>query len=51
MSKIKDVIMDIETDIRAGELTLVQIAKKYDVTVTFVTQIYCEMVEQDFDDE
>jgi hypothetical protein len=51
MSKVKNVIFDIQDEIRSGELTFGQIVKKYDVTMMFVVLIYEEMCETEFADE
>jgi hypothetical protein len=51
MSKIKNVVFDIQDEIRTGKLTFGQIVKKYDVTMMFVVMIYEEMCETEFADE
>jgi hypothetical protein len=48
MSKIKNVVFDIQDEIRTGKLTFGQIVKKYDVTMMFVVLIYEEMCETEF---
>jgi hypothetical protein len=47
MSKFRDLIIDIQDDILANVLTFSQISEKHDVTVDFVAQVYCEMLEQE----
>lgn len=39
MSRLKDLIIDIQEQIESGELTHKQIAEKFNVTVDFVNQV------------
>lgn len=47
MSAYKDMIIDIQDEIEAGELTLEQIAAKYEFSVKEITLLAQEMAEQD----
>jgi len=47
MSQFRDLIIEIQQEVDEGELTFRQIAEKHGVSVSFVTDIYCEMVEKD----
>jgi len=49
MSAIKNVVFDIELDIEEGKLTFAQIADKYNVTVLFVTMVFGDMMEREYD--
>ena len=47
MSQFRDLIIEIQQEVDEGELTFRQIAEKHGVSVSFVTEIYCGMVEKD----
>jgi hypothetical protein len=47
MSAFKDVIIDIEDEIRAGDLSLAQIAVRYDVPLETVEEILQEMIDNE----
>lgn len=47
MSAFKDVIFDIQDEIRSGELSFEQIAVRYDVPLETVNEIFDEMAAQD----
>lgn len=49
MSAIKNVVFDIEMDIEEGKLTFAKIADKYKVTVLFVTMVFADMMEREYD--
>lgn len=40
-------VSSIENDIQAGRLTFVEIAEMHEVPVSWVAEVYCEMVEQE----
>jgi hypothetical protein len=47
MSKFRDLIIDIQQEVSEGKLTFRQIAENHGVTVLFVTDVYCDMIEQE----
>lgn len=47
MSQMSNLALSIEEDILAGELTFAEIATKYEVPVSWVAEVYCEMIEQE----
>ena len=47
MSKMSNLALSIEEDILAGELTFAEIATKHEVPVSWVAEVYCEMIEQE----
>lgn len=52
MGATKNVIFDIQEDIEAGELTFLQIATKYGITINEVDEIACDLRDQfSYDDE
>lgn len=52
MGAIKNVIFDIQEDIEAGDLTFLQIATKYGITINKVDEIACDLRDQfSYDDE
>lgn len=51
MSKVKNLVFDIEDDIRLGVLSFKQIADKYSVSIDVVNMIWNDMCEQEFQDE
>jgi hypothetical protein len=48
MSKVKNVVFDIQNEIRLNQLPFRSIAEKHDVPVYFVEQIWEEMCETEF---
>ena len=40
-------VSEIQKDILAGVLTFCQIAEKYEVPVSWVAEVWCEMVENE----
>ena len=46
MSAFRDMVIDIQNDIEAGELTFDQIAVKYDVSVKEVEQLAWDLAEE-----
>ena len=51
MSAIKDMIFDIQDEIRRGDLSFADIAEQYEVTMDVVQTIFDEMCEQEQDYE
>lgn len=51
MSAFKDIIIDIEDEIRAGDLSYAEIAERFDVPLETVEEILQEMIdnEEDYD--
>ncbi len=47
MSFMSNLINDLQNDIVAGRLTFAEIASKHEVPVSWVAEVYCEMVEQE----
>jgi len=47
MSAIKDMIFDIQDEIRAGDLSFADIAERYEVTMEVVQDIFDEMCLQE----
>ena len=47
MSKMSNLVLSIEEDILAGELTFAEIATKHEVPVSWIAEVYCEMIEQE----
>ena len=47
MGAHKDVIYDIQDEIRTGELSFVEIAERYDVPLETVEMIFDDMAEQE----
>jgi hypothetical protein len=47
MSQMSNLALSIEEDILAGELTFAEIATKHEVPVSWVAEVYCEMIEQE----
>lgn len=45
MSQMSNLALSIEEDILAGELTFAEIATKHEVPVSWVAEVYCEMIE------
>ena len=46
--KVKNIVFDIESEIRIGVLSFPAIAKKYHVTLMFVNQVWEQMCEQEY---
>jgi hypothetical protein len=44
---MSNLVFDIQKDILDGPLTFAEIASKYEVPVSWVAEVYCEMVEQE----
>jgi len=40
-------VIDIQNDILAERLTFAEIAAKHEVPVSWVAEVYCEMIEQE----
>ena len=47
MSQMSNLALSIEEDILAGKLTFAEIATKHEVPVSWVAEVYCEMIEQE----
>ena len=47
MSAFKDIIYDIQDELRSGELSLAQIAVRYDVPLETVEEILQEMIDNE----
>ena len=47
MSQMSNLALSIEEDILAGELTFAEIATKHEVPVSWIAEVYCEMIEQE----
>ena len=47
MSAFKDIIIDIEDEIRAGDLSYAEIAVRYDVPLETVEEILQEMIDNE----
>ena len=47
MSAFKDVVFDIQDEIRSGELSFAQIAERYDVPLSTVNEILEEMIRNE----
>lgn len=48
MAKMKDIMIVLQEEINKGELTLEQIAVKYDVPMDWVDTAFGEVVEQEY---
>lgn len=49
MSRVKDVVFDIQDEIRSGELSYAEIAVRYDVPLETVEDILNDMIEAEED--
>ena len=49
MSALKDVVYDIQDEIRSGELSYAEIAERYDVPLSTVEDILNDMIEDEED--
>ena len=47
MSQMSNLALSIEEDILAGKLTFAEIATKHEVPVSWIAEVYCEMIEQE----
>lgn len=47
MSAVSSLILSIQEDALAGVLSFAEIATKHGVPVSWVAEVYCEMVEQE----
>lgn len=45
MSKMRDLLIDIQVDVEAGKLTFAQIADKYNVPYKWVVDVYMMVTE------
>ena len=51
MSKFRDLIIDIQEDIMANQLTEEQLVEKYNVSKEFLTQVFMSIPVEDIDQE
>jgi len=51
MGALKDVIFDIQDEIRSGDLSFAEIAERYDVPLETVEDIFEEMIQDEVDYE
>jgi len=51
MGALKDVVFDIQDEIRSGELSFAEIALRYDVPLSTVEDIFDDLMEQEQDYE
>jgi hypothetical protein len=51
MARMKNVMVDLQNEIYRAELTLEQIAVKYDVPMDWVDTAFAEVLEQEYEDE
>jgi len=49
MGALKDVVYDIQDEIRSGELSYAEIAERYDVPLSTVEDILNDMIEDEED--
>jgi hypothetical protein len=47
MSKVSNLFLDIQEDILFGNLAFAEIAAKHEVPISWVAEVYCEIVEQE----
>ncbi|MFM9151301.1 MAG: hypothetical protein ACKOPU_03380 [Candidatus Planktophila sp.] len=50
MGALKDVVFDIQDEIRSGELSFAEIAERYEVPLSTVEDILQDMIEQEDED-
>lgn len=50
MAVMKDIMIDLQNEIFRAELSLEQIAKKYDVPMDWVDTAFAEVLEQAYED-
>jgi len=50
MARLKDVMVELQNEIYRAELTLEQIAVKYDVPMDWVDTAFAEVLEQEYAD-
>ncbi|NBQ80354.1 MAG: hypothetical protein EBT99_17430 [Betaproteobacteria bacterium] len=50
MARLKDVMVELQNEIYRAELTLEQIAVKYDVPMDWVDTAFAEVLEQAYED-
>lgn len=51
MGKVKNLVFDIEDDLRLGVLSFKQIAEKYSISIDVVNAVWEQLCEQEFQDE
>lgn len=51
MARLKNVMVDLQNEIYKAELTLEQIAVKYDVPMDWVDTAFAEVLEQQYEDD
>lgn len=47
MGALKDVVFDIQAEIRSGELSFAEIAERYDVDLSTVEEIFDDLLDQE----
>jgi hypothetical protein len=47
MSQMSNLVLSLQEDILAGKLTFAEIATKHEVPVSWIAEVYCEMIEQE----
>jgi len=50
MARLKDIMVELQNEIYRAELTLEQIAVKYDVPMDWVDTAFAEVLEQEYAD-
>jgi hypothetical protein len=51
MARLKNVMVELQNEIYRAELTLEQIAVKYDVPMDWVDTAFAEVLEQQYEDD
>ena len=51
MARLKNVMVELQNEIYRAELTLEQIAVKYDVPMDWVDSAFAEVLEQQYEDD
>ena len=51
MARLKNVMVELQNEIYKAELTLEQIAVKYDVPMDWVDTAFAEVLEQQYEDD
>jgi len=47
MSKMSNLVLSIQEDILDGRLSFAEIATKHEVPVSWITEVYCEIIESE----
>jgi len=51
MARLKNIMVELQNEIYRAELSLEQIAVKYDVPMDWVDTAFAEVLEQEYEDE